>query len=87
MPAGNLDVAAVHLGGLVLPWLAMLKLILALVVIGGLSVLLRYTAWGRRVRATSDDQAIARLQGIRVRPDGTLEGGAEPRREGAARGY
>jgi branched-chain amino acid transport system permease protein len=68
VPAGRLDVAAVHLGGLVLPWLAMLKLILALVVIGGLSVLLRYTAWGRRVRATSDDQAIARLQGIRVRP-------------------
>lgn len=68
VPAGSLDVAALHLGGLVLPWLAMLKLILALVVIGGLSVLLRYTAWGRRVRATSDDQAIARLQGIRVRP-------------------
>ena len=68
VPAGSLDVAAVHLGGLVLPWLAMLKLILALVVIGGLSILLRYTAWGRRVRATSDDQAIARLQGIRVRP-------------------
>ena len=68
VPAGRLDVAAVHVGGLVLPWLAMLKLILALVVIGGLSVLLRYTAWGRRVRATSDDQAIARLQGIRVRP-------------------
>ena len=66
--AGNLDVAAVRLGALVLPWLAMLKLILALVVIGGLSTLLRYTAWGRRVRATSDDQAIARLQGIRVRP-------------------
>jgi len=68
VPAGDLDVAALHVGGLVLPWLAMLKLILALVVIGGLSVLLRYTAWGRRVRATSDDQAIARLQGIRVRP-------------------
>ena len=68
VPAGNLDVAAVHLGSLVLPWLAMLKLMLALVVIGGLSVLLRYTAWGRRVRATSDDLAVARLQGIRVRP-------------------
>ncbi|HEY6279825.1 MAG TPA: branched-chain amino acid ABC transporter permease [Streptosporangiaceae bacterium] len=66
--AGNLDVAAVHLGGLVLPWLAMLKLLLALVVIGGLSALLRLTGWGRRVRATSDDLAIARLQGIRVRP-------------------
>ena len=68
VPAGSLDVAALHLGSLVVPWLAMLKLILALVVIGGLSVLLRYTAWGRRVRATSDDPAIARLQGIRVRP-------------------
>jgi branched-chain amino acid transport system permease protein len=66
--AGSLDVAAIHLGALVLPWLAMLKLILALVVIGGLSALLRLTAWGRRVRATSDDLAVARLQGIRVRP-------------------
>jgi branched-chain amino acid transport system permease protein len=68
VPAGNLDVAAVHLGSLVLPWLAMLKLILAVVVIGGLSLLLQRTSWGRRVRATSDDLAIARLQGIRVRP-------------------
>ena len=68
VPAGNLDVAALHIGSLVLPWLAMLKLVLALVVIGGLSTLLRYTAWGRRVRATSDDLAVARLQGIRVRP-------------------
>ena len=41
VPAGNLDVAAVHVGGLVLPWLAMLQLVLALVVIGGLSALLR----------------------------------------------
>ena len=68
VPAGNLDVAAVHLGAVVLPWLAMLKLILAVVVIGGLSLLLQRTGWGRRVRATSDDLAIARLQGIRVRP-------------------
>lgn len=68
VPAGNLDVAAVHLGALVLPWLAMLKLILAVLVIGGLSLLLQRTGWGRRVRATSDDLAIARLQGIRVRP-------------------
>ena len=68
VPAGNLDVAAVHLGGLVLPWLALLKLILAVGVIGGLSTLLQRTRWGRRVQATSDDLAIARLQGIRVRP-------------------
>ena len=68
VPAGSLDVAALHLGALVLPWLSAQKLILALVVIGGLSATLRLTAWGRRVRATSDDLAIARLQGIRVRP-------------------
>ena len=68
VPAGSLDVAALHLSGLVLPWLSALKLILAVAVIGGLSTLLRLTAWGRRVRATSDDLAIARLQGIRVRP-------------------
>lgn len=68
VPAGSLDVAAVRLGALVLPWLALLKLILAVVVIGGLSLLLQRTGWGRRVRATSDDLAIARLQGIRVRP-------------------
>jgi branched-chain amino acid transport system permease protein len=66
--AGNLDVAAAHVGALVVPWLALLKLVLALVIIGGLSALLRLTAWGRRVRATSDDLAVARLQGIRVRP-------------------
>ena len=36
--------------------------------IGGLSAVLRLTAWGRRVRATSDDLAVARLQGVRVRP-------------------
>lgn len=66
--AGNLDVAAAHVGDLLLPWLALLKLVLALAIIGGLSALLRLTAWGRRVRATSDDLAIARLQGIRVRP-------------------
>ena len=46
--AGNLDVAAVHLGGLVLPWLAMLKLILALVVIGGLNAPPPPPPWGRR---------------------------------------
>ena len=68
VPAGSIDVSAAHLGGLVLPWLSVLKLVLALMVIGGLSALLRFTSWGRRVRATSDDVAIARLQGIRVRP-------------------
>ena len=34
-------------GGLVLPWLSVLKLVLALVVIGGLSAALRFTGWGR----------------------------------------
>jgi branched-chain amino acid transport system permease protein len=68
VPAGSIDVSAAHLGGLVLPWLSVLKLVLAVVVIGGLSAALRFTGWGRRVRATSDDVAIARLQGIRVRP-------------------
>jgi branched-chain amino acid transport system permease protein len=66
--AGSLDVSALHGAGLVLPWLAVLKLVLAVVVIGGLSALLRFTAWGRRVRATSDDLPVARLQGVRVRP-------------------
>jgi len=33
-----------------------------------------YEAWGG-------------AQGVRVRPDGTLEGGADPRREGVVRGY
>jgi len=68
VPAGRFDVAAGHIGGLVLPWLSVLKLVLAVAVIGGLSAVLRLTAWGRRVRATSDDLAVARLQGVRVRP-------------------
>ena len=66
--AGSFDVVAGHIGGLVLPWLSVLKLVLAVAVIGGLSAVLRLTAWGRRVRATSDDMAVARLQGVRVRP-------------------
>jgi branched-chain amino acid transport system permease protein len=66
--AGGLDVSAVHLGGLVLPLLSALRLILAVAVIAGLSAALRLTAWGRQVRAISDDVAVARLQGIRVRP-------------------
>jgi branched-chain amino acid transport system permease protein len=68
VPAGRFDVAASHIGALVLPWLSVLKLVLAVAVIGGLSAVLRLTAWGRRVRATSDDIAVARLQGVRVRP-------------------
>jgi gamma-glutamyltranspeptidase/glutathione hydrolase len=32
-------------------------------------------------------QAWGGAQGIRIRPDGQLEGGADPRREGAARGW
>lgn len=66
--AGNLGTAAVHVGPVVLPWLSVTKLTLALIVLGGLSMLLRFTAWGRRVRASSDDLMVARLQGIRVRP-------------------
>jgi branched-chain amino acid transport system permease protein len=66
--AGRLDIDAVQLGGLVLPWLSILKLILAVAVIGGLTIALRLTSWGRQVRAISDDVVVARLQGVRVRP-------------------
>jgi branched-chain amino acid transport system permease protein len=66
--AGGLDIDAAHLGALVLPLLSAVKLILAVAVIGGLTAALRLTAWGRQVRAISDDVAVARLQGVRVRP-------------------
>src|ERR1700735_5079714 len=46
VPAGSIDVAAAPLGGLVLPWLSVLKLVLAVVVIGGLGTARRVTRLG-----------------------------------------
>jgi branched-chain amino acid transport system permease protein len=40
----------------------------ACAVLSGLQLVLTYTSWGRKVRATADDLDTARLVGIRVRP-------------------
>jgi gamma-glutamyltranspeptidase/glutathione hydrolase len=53
---------------------------------GDLEAALRGRGWKVQGQ-TAGYEAWGGAQGIRVRPDGTLEGGADPRREGAPRGY
>lgn len=49
---------------------------------------LKSRGWPVRLPAAGDEHAtIGIAQGIRLRTDGTLEGGTDPRGEGAARGY
>jgi gamma-glutamyltranspeptidase/glutathione hydrolase len=47
---------------------------------------LRKAGW-RVQNLAEGEKAWGGAQGIRILPDGTLEGGADPRREGAVRGY
>ncbi|MFI4896101.1 MAG: gamma-glutamyltransferase [Steroidobacterales bacterium] len=51
----------------------------------GPQLLEQLTALGLNIRASQYEESG--LTGIRVRPDGTLDGGADPRREGIAVGY
>jgi branched-chain amino acid transport system permease protein len=69
LPGGRLGLASFQIGDyLVISWLRLTGLVVALVVLGGLQLVLARTAWGRSVRATSDDLDTARLVGVRVRP-------------------
>jgi gamma-glutamyltranspeptidase/glutathione hydrolase len=48
---------------------------------------LRQRGWQVRDLGGRSERTFGNAHGIRIRPDGTLEGGADPRMEGAARGY
>ncbi|MEV6348460.1 branched-chain amino acid ABC transporter permease [Actinoplanes sp. NPDC051851] len=69
LPGGAWSQASIALpGDVVVSWIRLTGLLTALVVLGGLQLLLARSAWGRRVRATADDPDTARLVGIRIRP-------------------
>ncbi|WP_250906978.1 branched-chain amino acid ABC transporter permease [Nonomuraea sp. NEAU-A123] len=68
LDGGRLAMAGFTIGDLTLSWLRVIGFLLAVAVLGTLHLLLRRTAFGRRIRATADDLETARLVGIRVRP-------------------
>jgi branched-chain amino acid transport system permease protein len=65
---GTLARASLDLGGVTVSWLRVTGFAVAVATLGGLQLLLSFTAWGRAVRATADDLDTARLVGVRVRP-------------------
>jgi branched-chain amino acid transport system permease protein len=65
LQAGNLETLHIDLpGGMAVGVLPCLMFIVALVVIGGLQLLLYHTKLGRAFRSVSDDQETAQLMGI-----------------------
>ena len=65
LQAGNLETLHINLpGGMAVGVLPCLMFIVALVVIGGLQLLLYHTELGRAFRSVSDDQETAQLMGI-----------------------
>jgi branched-chain amino acid transport system permease protein len=59
--------AVVEIAGLTVPLVRLASLVLALVLIGGLHLLLARWRWGRAIRAAADDWEAALLTGIDVR--------------------
>jgi branched-chain amino acid transport system permease protein len=59
--------AVISLGGLSIPVVRLLSLVLALAIIGGLQLLLTHWRWGKAIRATAEDWQAALLTGIDVR--------------------
>ena len=59
--------AVISLGGLSIPVVRLLSLLLAFAIICGLQLLLTHWRWGKAIRATADDWQAALLTGIDVR--------------------
>ena len=59
--------AVISLGGLSIPVVRLLSLLLAFAITGGLQLLLTHWRWGKAIRATADDWQAALLTGIDVR--------------------
>ncbi len=59
--------AVIMVGGLAIPLVRLLSLLLALLLIGGLHLLLARWRWGKAIRATAEDWQAALLTGIDVR--------------------
>lgn len=59
--------AVVEIAGITIPLVRLASLVLALVLIGGLHLLLARWRWGRAIRAAADDWEAALMTGIDVR--------------------
>lgn len=63
LDAGPLATASFSIGPITIPWIGLLGLALAIVVIVGLQLFLARTRTGRMMRASADDPEIARVTG------------------------
>jgi branched-chain amino acid transport system permease protein len=65
LDGGAIETESIHVASEIsIGWFPLLTLVAAVVVIGTLQVVIRRTALGRALRATSDDQRAAQLVGI-----------------------
>jgi branched-chain amino acid transport system permease protein len=67
LPGGGIEAASVNIGGLYLGVLPVIVLIFAIVLTGGLDSLLRFTRFGRALRAASADTEAAAITGVNPR--------------------
>jgi branched-chain amino acid transport system permease protein len=67
LPGGGIEAASVNIGGLYLGVLPVIVLVFAIVLTGGLDSLLRYTRFGRALRAASADTEAAAITGVNPR--------------------
>ncbi|XVU30104.1 branched-chain amino acid ABC transporter permease [Actinoplanes sp. CA-054009] len=65
--AGALATGSWRIGRFTIPWLGLLVLVTAVLVLGGLHLLLRRTSFGREMRATAQDPDTAALVGVPAR--------------------
>ena len=67
LPGGGIESASVNLGGLYLGILPLLVLAMAVVLTGGLDILLRHSKFGRALRAASSDIDAPAISGVNPR--------------------
>lgn len=68
LDAGAVELAKVDLPfGITVGWFPVLTFVIAVVVLGGLQMLIGHTGMGRAFRAISDDNETATLMGVRAR--------------------
>ena len=65
---GKLETATITINDTIsIGWMPLITLMVAIAVLGGLALFIKYTRNGRAFRATSDDPDAARLMGIDIR--------------------
>jgi branched-chain amino acid transport system permease protein len=65
---GSLETASIKINDTIsIGWMPLITLLVAIAVLGGLAMFIKYTRQGRAFRATSDDPDAAKLMGINIR--------------------